>query len=129
MARFESIWMLLAFSCYHNFTLQQMDVKNAFLNRFIKEEVYVKQRMGFAGPREPNCHCKLNKALYSLKQTPRDWYEILSKFLISQGFVRGKIDTTLFTNQRTSFWWYNSMFMTLFLAPKLLRFVKTLLIL
>lgn len=42
MTRLESIWMLLAFAGYHNFTLQQMDVKSAFFNRYIKEEVYVK---------------------------------------------------------------------------------------
>ena len=73
-----------------------MDVKCAFLNGFINEEVYVKQPPGFEDPNHPNHVYKLKKALYGLKQAPRAWYERLRDFLISKGFVIGKIDTTLF---------------------------------
>ncbi|KAJ9544602.1 hypothetical protein OSB04_024309 [Centaurea solstitialis] len=74
----------------------QMDVKSAFLNGKLTEEVYVAKPPGFADPKHPNHVYKLNKALYGLKQAPRAWYETLSTFLISEGFTRGKIDSTLF---------------------------------
>ena len=73
-----------------------MDVKTAFLNGDLKEEVYVKQPPGFEAKGKENYVYKLNKALYGLKQAPRAWYDILSQYLLSCGFVRGKIDSTLF---------------------------------
>ena len=100
VARLEAIRMLLAFSCHKNFILYQMDVKSAFLNGFINEEVYVEQPPGFGSFNFPNHVFKLKKALYGLKQAPRAWYERLSKFLISNGFKMGKIDTTLFIKLR-----------------------------
>ncbi|GKB65256.1 retrovirus-related pol polyprotein from transposon TNT 1-94 [Tanacetum coccineum] len=57
-----------------NFTVYQMDVKSAFLNGKLKEEVYVKQPPGFESNEFPNHVCKLDKALYALKQAPRAWY-------------------------------------------------------
>ena len=96
VARLEAIRMLLAFACFKNFKLFQMDVKSAFLNGFINEEVYVEQPPGFEDPNFSNHVFKLSKALYGLKQAPRAWYERLSKFLIEKGFNRGKVDTTLF---------------------------------
>ncbi|XP_042984783.1 uncharacterized protein LOC122313675, partial [Carya illinoinensis] len=92
----EAIRMLLAYACYKDFKLFQMDVKSAFLNGFINEEVYVEQPPGFKNHISPNHVFKLTKALYGLKQAPRAWYERLSGFLIEKGFSRGKIDTTLF---------------------------------
>ena len=77
-----------------------MDVKNAFLNGFINEEVYVEQPPGFGSFNFPNHVFKLKKALYGLKQAPRAWYERLRKFFISSGFKMGKIDTTLFIKLR-----------------------------
>nr|GEV73878.1 retrovirus-related Pol polyprotein from transposon TNT 1-94 [Tanacetum cinerariifolium] len=68
-----------------------MDVKSAFLNGKISEEVYVQQPPGFESSEFPNHVCKLDKALYGLKQAPRAWYEILSKFLIHHKFVRAKL--------------------------------------
>nr|CAN80699.1 hypothetical protein VITISV_000889 [Vitis vinifera] len=73
-----------------------MDVKSAFLNGFINEEVYVEQPPGFQSFNFPNHVFRLKKALYGLKQAPRAWYERLSKFLLKKGFKMGKIDTTLF---------------------------------
>lgn len=96
VARLESIRMLLAFACYKDFILYQMDVKSAFLNGYIMEEVYVEQPPGFINHEYPDFVFKLKKALYGLKQAPRAWYERLSKFLISKGFSMGKADTTLF---------------------------------
>ncbi|KAI3758935.1 hypothetical protein L6452_06508 [Arctium lappa] len=73
-----------------------MDVKSAFLNGKLSEEVYVEQPPGFFGPKHPHYVYKLDKALYGLKQAPRAWYDTLFSFLISEKFERGKIDNTLF---------------------------------
>ncbi|KAH9744421.1 Integrase catalytic domain-containing protein [Citrus sinensis] len=77
VARLESIRMLLAYACHKDFILYQMDVKSAFLNGYIMEEVYVKQPPGFENEKFPDHVYKLSKALYGLKQAPRAWYDIL----------------------------------------------------
>jgi hypothetical protein len=99
VARLEAIRILLAYSCAHNIKLYQMDVKSAFLNRYIQEEVYVEQPPSFEDDKKPNHVYKLRKALYGLKQAPRAWYERLRDLLLSKGFVMGKVDTTLFTKK------------------------------
>ncbi|GJT84937.1 retrovirus-related pol polyprotein from transposon TNT 1-94 [Tanacetum coccineum] len=71
--------------------------KKAFLNGVLKEEVYVSQPEGFVDKDNPSHVYKLKKALYSLKQAPRAWYDMLSSFLISQHFSKGAVDPTLFT--------------------------------
>ena len=76
-----------------------MDVKSAFLNGYLEEEVYVQQPPGFVDPNYPNHVYKLTKALYGLKQAPRAWYGRLSTFLLENDFNRGKNDTTLFTKK------------------------------
>ncbi|KAJ9561157.1 hypothetical protein OSB04_006317 [Centaurea solstitialis] len=96
IARLEAIRLFLAFAAHMNFKVYQMDIKNAFLNGKLNEEVYVAQPPGFVDPKFPDHVYKLNKALYGLKQAPRAWYDTLSTFLLSKGFVRGKIDSTLF---------------------------------
>jgi hypothetical protein len=102
VARLEAIRILLAFSTHHNFKLYQMDVKSAFLNGPISEEVYVEQPPGFEDPQLPNHIYKLHKALYGLKQAPRAWYECLREFLLKKGFEIGKADPTLFTRKQGS---------------------------
>ncbi|KAK1680636.1 hypothetical protein QYE76_041484 [Lolium multiflorum] len=97
--RLESIRILLAFAAHYGFKLQQMDVKSAFLNGPLHEEVYVKQPPGFEDPHFPDHVFKLNKALYGLKQAPRAWYEHLRELLEDRGFEVGKIDPTLFTKK------------------------------
>jgi hypothetical protein len=95
--RLESIRILLAYATSRGFKLYQMDVKSAFLNGPIKEEVYVEQPPGFEDCEYPSHVYKLSKALYVLKQAPRAWYECLRDFLITNGFKVGKADPTLFT--------------------------------
>ncbi|GJQ92118.1 retrovirus-related pol polyprotein from transposon TNT 1-94 [Tanacetum coccineum] len=73
-----------------------MDIKTAFLNGILREEVYVSQTDGFVDPDNPNHVYKLKKALYGLKQAPRTWYDLLSSFLLSQDFSKGMVDPTLF---------------------------------
>ena len=99
VARFESIRILVAYATHHNFKLYQMDVKSAFLNGPIQEEVYVEQPPGFEDPKKLNHVYKLHKVLYGLKQAPRAWYECLKEFLIKNGFEIGKADSTLFTRK------------------------------
>jgi len=73
-----------------------MDVKSAFLNGVIEEEVFLKQPPGFEDLKHPDHVYKLKKSLYGLKQAPRAWYDKLSNFLIKNDFKRGQVDTTLF---------------------------------
>jgi hypothetical protein len=81
-----------------------MDVKSAFLNGVIQEEVYVRQPLGFESPKYPDRVYKLSKALYGLKQAPRAWYARLKTFLLEHGYVMGSVDKTLFTlNNGTDF--------------------------
>nr|GEV57378.1 hypothetical protein [Tanacetum cinerariifolium] len=75
----------------------QMDVKSAFLNGILKEELYMSQPEGFVDQEHPTYVFVLKKALYGLKQAPRAWYDLLSKFLLSQQFIKGAVDLTLFT--------------------------------
>jgi hypothetical protein len=97
VTRLESIRILLAYATYHGFKLYQMDVKSAFLNGPIKEEVYVEQSPSFEDSEYPTHVYKLSNTLYGLKQAPRAWYECLRDFLITNGFKVGKADPTLFT--------------------------------
>ncbi|GJR52076.1 retrovirus-related pol polyprotein from transposon TNT 1-94 [Tanacetum coccineum] len=102
VARLESIRILLAYACAHDFKLFQMDVKSAFLNGFINEEVYVAQPPGFVDFEKPNHVFKLKKALYGLKQAPKAWYDRLKAFLLDHLYTMGLVDNTLFTKKRNS---------------------------
>jgi hypothetical protein len=104
VARLEAIRILLAFAASKGFKLYQMDVKSAFLNGVIQEEVYVRQPPGFESPKYPDRVYKLSKALYGLKQASRAWYARLKTFLLEHGYVLGSVDKTLFTlNHGTDF--------------------------
>ena len=96
VARLESIRILLVIASHLNFKLYQMDVKSAFLNGMLQEEVYVEQPKGFIDPHKSDDVYKLKRALYGLKQAPRAWYDRLTVYLTKHGFRRGFADTTLF---------------------------------
>lgn len=100
VARLECIRILLSIACHFKFKLYQMDVKSAFLNEVIQEEVYVEQPKGFQDSSLPDHVFKLKKALYGLKQAPRAWYDRLTSFLLKQGFVRGNANMTLFIRSK-----------------------------
>ena len=95
-ARLESIRLLLAISCALIFKLFQMNVKSAFLNGILNEEVYAAQPKGFEDPQHPDHVYRLKKALYGLKQAPRAWYERLTEFLMNGSYSRRGADKTLF---------------------------------
>jgi len=88
--------MFLALSRFQKFKVFQMDVKSAFLNGDLEEEVYIEQPDGFILGNDPNLVCKLKKALYGLKQAPRAWYYRLDKYLHQQGFSKGSADSNLY---------------------------------
>ncbi|GJV68002.1 retrovirus-related pol polyprotein from transposon TNT 1-94 [Tanacetum coccineum] len=102
VARLESIRILLAYACTLDFKLFQMDVKSAFLNGFINEEVYVAQPSGFIDFEKPDHVYKLKKALYGLKQAPKAWYDRLKAFLIKHEYKKRMVDNTLFTKRKSS---------------------------
>ncbi|GJU81501.1 retrovirus-related pol polyprotein from transposon TNT 1-94 [Tanacetum coccineum] len=100
VARLESIRILLAYACALDFKLFEMGVKNAFLNGFINEEVYLAQPPGFIDFAKPNHVYRLKKALYGLKQAPKAWYDRLKAFLIKHDYTMGMVDNTLFTKKK-----------------------------
>nr|GEX81630.1 retrovirus-related Pol polyprotein from transposon TNT 1-94 [Tanacetum cinerariifolium] len=96
VARLEAIQIFLAYVVHKNMVVYQMDVKTAFLNGNLRDEVYVSQPNGFVDPDNPNHVYKLKKALYGSKQASHAWYDMLSLFLLSQDFSKGSVDPTLF---------------------------------
>jgi hypothetical protein len=104
IAHLEAIRILLAFAASKGFKLYQMDVKCAFLNGVMQEEVFVRQPPGFENPKYPNKVYKLSNALYMPKQASRAWYARLKTFLLEHGYVVESVDKTLFTlNYDTDF--------------------------
>ena len=96
VARMEAICLLLAYACSKNVKVYQMDVKSAFLNGELEEEVYIEQPEGFQLLENTVYVCKLKKALYGLKQAPRAWYSRLDKYLKQAGFRKGSVDSNLY---------------------------------
>jgi hypothetical protein len=89
VARMEAIRFLLAYACSKNVKVYIMDVKSAFLNGELEEEVYIEQPKGFQLSENTDYVCKLKKAFYGQKQAPRAWYSRLDKYLQQAGFRKG----------------------------------------
>ncbi|GJS05752.1 retrovirus-related pol polyprotein from transposon TNT 1-94 [Tanacetum coccineum] len=87
--------LFIVYAAHKSFTVYHMDVKTTFLYGPLKEEVYINQPDGFVDPYHPDKVYRLKKALYGLRQAPRAWYDELSKFLVSKGFLKVSIDPTL----------------------------------
>ena len=96
--RMTILRMLLAIAIANDWDVLHVDVKTAFLNAFLKEEVYCEQPEGFEvyGPNGEKLVCRMKKAIYGLKQAPRNWNEELTAFIKSQGFRQSKVDHCLF---------------------------------
>ena len=73
-----------------------MDIKTAFLNGDLHEEVYVLQPCGFVQKGQENKVCRLHKALYGLKQAPQAWYIKIHAYLITHGFQNSPIESTVY---------------------------------
>ncbi|GJY48211.1 zinc finger, CCHC-type containing protein [Tanacetum coccineum] len=87
VARITTIRLLLALAAIHNLVIHQMDVKTAFLNGDLDEEVYMKQPEGFVMPGNEHKVCKLVKSLYGLKQAPKQWHQKFDEVVLSSGFL------------------------------------------
>jgi histone deacetylase 1/2 len=80
--------------------LRQLDIQNAFLHGVLEEEVFMRQPPGFEDPSYPGHLCRLDKALYGIKQAPRTWHVRLSSVLAALGFTPSTADTSLFILRR-----------------------------
>ena len=95
VAKFSTINILLSIAANLDWSLHQLDIKNAFLNGDLEEEVYMEVPEGVKAPN--NTVCRLKKSLYGLKQSPRAWFDRFSRVLKKMTFVQGQADHTLFT--------------------------------
>nr|GEX01760.1 putative ribonuclease H-like domain-containing protein [Tanacetum cinerariifolium] len=100
VARLDVIRIFLTYATHMNMIVYKMDVKTTFLNGILCKEVYVSQPDMFVDQDNPNHVYKFKKAIYRLKQAPRAWYDLLSKFLLSREFSKGTVDPTLFTRRQ-----------------------------
>jgi hypothetical protein len=99
VARMEIVCTLLALAAHNGWLVHHMDVKSAFLNGDLSEEVYVVQPPGFIDSKEPRQVLKLNKALYGLRQAPRARYAKLDASLSSLGFSRSPLEHAVYRRE------------------------------
>ena len=99
VVRSTSIRMLLAFATQFDLEIHQMDVKTAFLNGDLKEEIYMEQPEGFIILGKEHLVCRLHRALYGLKQASRAWYIKIDQFLRSKGFIACFADPNLYVKK------------------------------
>jgi hypothetical protein len=99
VTRITSIRMLIAFAALNNLEIHQMDVKTAFLNGDLDEEIYMEQPEGFRVPGQEEKVCKLVKSLYGLKQAPKQWHEKFDNVMISNGFQINECDKCVYIKE------------------------------
>ncbi|KAJ9544603.1 hypothetical protein OSB04_024310 [Centaurea solstitialis] len=92
----KSIRILMAISAYFNYEIWQMDVKTAFLNGKLTEDVYMEQPEGFEDPKNPNKVCKLLKSFYGLKQASRSWNLHFDERIKEFGFAKSEFEPCVF---------------------------------
>ncbi|KAL0373734.1 UNVERIFIED_CONTAM: Retrovirus-related Pol polyprotein from transposon TNT 1-94 [Sesamum radiatum] len=97
VTKIATIRTLIALSAIYGLIIHQMDVKTAFLNGDLKEEIYMEQPEGFVISGQENKVCKLNKSLYGLKQAPKQWYEKFDHTLITNGYRTNASDTCVYS--------------------------------
>ncbi|RVW69978.1 Retrovirus-related Pol polyprotein from transposon RE1 [Vitis vinifera] len=99
VAKLNTIRILLSLAVNQDWCLQQLDIKNAFLNGDLEEEVYMEILPGFEESMAKNQVCKLQKSLYDLKQSPRAWFDRFTKAVLKLGYKQGQADHTLFVKK------------------------------
>lgn len=97
-----TIRIILSIVVHFNWTLQQLDVTNAFLHGILTEEIYMTQSLGFVDPTTPNHVYNLHKSLYGLKQAPCEWFQRFYNFLLSLGYNTTYVDPSLFIRHHRS---------------------------
>lgn len=100
VARTETIRLVLAFANFKGWPLFQLDVKSAFLNGPLEEEVYVTQPPGFEIKGREDKVYRLKKALYGLKQAPRAWNKRIDSFLVQQGFNKCSVEYGVYVRMK-----------------------------
>ncbi len=96
VARYTSIRSIISIAAEMGWKIHQMDVKTAFLNGFIQEEVCIEQPQCFEVHGKESHVCRLKKALYGLKQAPRAWYSRIDAYLQGMGFTESEADPNLY---------------------------------
>ena len=96
IARYTSIWIIISLSAVFGGKLHQMEIKTAFLNDEVEQEVCIEYPEGFTIHEKEYHVCKLKKSLYRLKQAPRAWYGRIDSFLQSLGFTKSIVDPNLY---------------------------------
>jgi hypothetical protein len=96
IAMLKSIRVLLAFAIYFDYKIWQMDVKTAFLNGNIKEELYMVQPEGFVDPKDANKVCKLQRSIYGLKQASQSWNLHFEEVIKGFGFVQNTKESCIY---------------------------------
>ncbi|KAI0496759.1 hypothetical protein KFK09_023083 [Dendrobium nobile] len=96
VARLETIRLIISLAAQNKWKIHQMDVKSAFLNRVLEEEVYIQQSPGYEVKRQEDKVLKLKKALYGLKQAPRVWNSQIDKYLQDRGFIKFPYEHALY---------------------------------
>ena len=99
VARMETIRMLLALVAQNGWILHQMDVKSAFLNGFLEEEIFVEQPEGFVCQGQEDKVYRLIKALYGCRQAPRTWYSRIDTHMLNLGFTKSLSEATLYVKK------------------------------
>jgi len=99
VARHDTIRLLVALAAKLGWKIYHFDVKSAFLNGLLEEDIYVDQPEGFLVPGSENKVYKLHKALYGLKQAPRAWYSRIDGYLLQKGFKRSANEATLYVKR------------------------------
>ena len=97
-----TIRTLLSIALNHKWGIFQLDVNNAFLNGHLTEEVYMAQPQGMRKADYLHHVSRLHKAIYRLKQAPKDWYQALRTFLLGLSFVTSRVDSSLFVYSRSN---------------------------
>ncbi|GJX64041.1 retrovirus-related pol polyprotein from transposon TNT 1-94 [Tanacetum coccineum] len=102
VTRITSIRMILAIAALRNLEVHQMDVKTAFLNRDLEEEIYMNQPEGFIAPGQEGKVCRLVKSLYGLKQAPKQWHQKFDHAMLESGFKINECDKCVYVKDTSS---------------------------
>ena len=96
VVKHSSIQALLRIVDFHDYELEQFDVKTAFLHGELEEDIYMQQPKGFKVSGKEDCVCLLKRSFYGLKQSPRKWYKRFDSFMISHDFKRSSFDSCVY---------------------------------
>ncbi|KAL2238396.1 UNVERIFIED_CONTAM: Retrovirus-related Pol polyprotein from transposon TNT 1-94 [Sesamum indicum] len=96
VVKYTTVRIILALTAHYNWNLKQMDVKTAFLHGDLDEHIYMNQPVGFIDKIKSDYVCLLNKSLYGLKQSPRQWNKKFDSFMLSLDFKKSHYDHCLY---------------------------------